>query len=160
MVPWLTFGRASPDAPRSPGKELFTQLVRFQEVQKLANRGFIGHGLAPQINAHELPHGARIVQGLLHGWIRQIEPLLQTMEAQHAFDTHRRTPGAVGLGIHRLNDRHQVRPRYHAIHFIEESLAAGGFAIRFERGLGKCRLLHGRVSRSVLHSSSHITTGE
>lgn len=38
-------------------KELLAQLVSFQQMSKLANRGLIGHGLATQINPHELPHG-------------------------------------------------------------------------------------------------------
>ena len=39
-------------------KELSAQLVRFQEMTKLADRGRIGHGLTTQVNAYELPHGA------------------------------------------------------------------------------------------------------
>ena len=39
-------------------KELFAQLVRFQEMPKLADRGLIGHGLTTQVNAYELAYGA------------------------------------------------------------------------------------------------------
>ena len=72
------------------------------------------------------------------------------MEGQHAFDPDRRTPRAVGLGIDRLNDRHQVYPWDDAVHLIEELLTAGGLAILLECHLGKSLLLHGRTSRSVL----------
>ena len=59
----------------------FPQLVRFQQMPKLADRRLIRDRLATQINAHKLPHGARVIQRFLHGRIREIEPLLQTVEA-------------------------------------------------------------------------------
>ena len=62
-------------------KELFPQLVRFQQMPKLADRRLIRDRFATQINAHKLPHGARVIQRVLHGRIREIEPLLQTVEA-------------------------------------------------------------------------------
>jgi hypothetical protein len=40
-----------------PSKALLAQLVRFQEMPELADRGLIGHGLAAQINPDELSHG-------------------------------------------------------------------------------------------------------
>jgi hypothetical protein len=70
---------------------------------------------------------------LLHGWIRQGEPLLQTMEAQHPFDAHRRSPGAFGLGIDRLDDRYQFRPRHDTVHLVEKLLTASELAILLER---------------------------
>jgi hypothetical protein len=39
------------------------------------------------------------------------------------------------------------------MHLAEEPLAAGGFAIVLEGDFGKGLLVHGYVSRSVLHSS-------
>lgn len=50
-------------------KEGVTHPMGFQQMPEFAERGFIGHGLAVQINPHELSHGARVVQSLLHGWI-------------------------------------------------------------------------------------------
>ena len=52
IVPRLTCTPLLPD----PGTELFAQLVGFQEMPKLADRRLVGHGLAAQIKAHELPH--------------------------------------------------------------------------------------------------------
>jgi hypothetical protein len=59
----------------------------------------------------------------------------------------------VGLGIDRLDHRDQFGPRHHAIHLVEEPLAAGGFAILLEGDFCKGLLMHGRASRSVPHFS-------
>lgn len=40
-----------------PCKELLPQVVRFQEMPKLADRDLIEHELAARINHDELPHG-------------------------------------------------------------------------------------------------------
>lgn len=48
-------------------KELFSQLVGFQQMSKLADRRLIRDRLTAQINPHELPHGTRVVQRLFHG---------------------------------------------------------------------------------------------
>jgi hypothetical protein len=74
------------------------------------------------------------------------------MQPQHPFDTHRRTARPVGLGIDRLDDGYEVRPRHDPGHLVEKSLAAGGLAILLKRDLGKCRLLYGGASSSVLRS--------
>jgi hypothetical protein len=102
IVPRLTF---SPWVARdaNPRKELFPDLVSFQQMPKLADRRLIRHGLAAQINAHKLPHGMRVVQRLFDCRIRQVEPLLQTMQPQHAFDPHRWTSWVFGLKIDRLD---------------------------------------------------------
>jgi len=39
-------------------KMLLAQLVRFQEMPELADRGLIRNGLVTQINSYESPHGA------------------------------------------------------------------------------------------------------
>ncbi len=41
-----------------PGKELFPQLMRFQQMSKLADRRLIGHRLTAQINPDKLPQGS------------------------------------------------------------------------------------------------------
>jgi len=82
------------------------------------------------------------------------------MQAEHAFDVHRRTPWSLRLGINRLDDGHQIRPRYDTIHFVEKSLAAGGFSILLEGDFHKGLLVHGRLPFSaalpVAHSEKRI----
>lgn len=40
---------------RDPRKELIAQLVSFQEMQRPADGGLIGHGLLDKIHPHKLP---------------------------------------------------------------------------------------------------------
>src|SRR5690606_32150215 len=58
-------------------KQLIAQVVTFHHVAKLADRGFIRHTFLTQIDAYEVPHGARIVQGFLGCWVGEIEPMLK-----------------------------------------------------------------------------------
>jgi len=133
-------------------KQLFPQVMRFQQVAKLANGRFIGDGLTAQINPHKLPHGPRVIQRLLHGWIGQVEPMLQEVDAEHARNADRRTASPLGLGIKRCDHPGQVTPRNHAGHLVEKPLAARGLAIPFKRNLRKRLLLHGHASLRVLCS--------
>lgn len=79
--------------------------------------------------------------------------MLEAMKPQRAFDAHRETPGAFGLGLDRLDHRHQFSPRHHAVHLVEKLLAAGELTTLFECDLGKCLLLHGGASRLLLRFS-------
>jgi hypothetical protein len=112
-------------------------------MPKLTDGRLIGHGLTAQINPHKLSHGAGIIQRLFDRWIRQVEPLLQAMEAQHALDAHRWPTRPAGLGIHRFDYSHQLGPRHHAVHHIKESFPTGRLPLRLNAGIGKGLLLHG-----------------
>jgi hypothetical protein len=144
----------------NPRKKLFTDLVRFQQMPKLADRRLVRHGLATQINAHKLPHGVRVVQRLFDRRIRQVEARLQTMQPQPTFDSDRWTPGAFGLGIDRLNRGYQLRPGHDAVHLPEELFASGGLAIPIKCDFGKCLLIHGVRLPFRLRYPSHITREE
>ena len=58
--------------------------VAIQQVAKLAYRGLVGLRFLPQVDAGEGPHGLRVIKGLFHGQIRQVEPQLHEIDAQHA----------------------------------------------------------------------------
>ena len=73
----------------------------FEQMPEPANRRFIGYRLAPQIDPDKAPHRLRIVERLFDPWIRQVEPLLQEVDAQHPFHPDRR-PAIAGLRIERL----------------------------------------------------------
>lgn len=115
-----------------PCKERLAQLVGFQAMPKLADGHPIGYGLAAQINPHQLPHGARVVLRLFHVRIRQVELLLQTMQAHHGSIPigGRLGPSAVGYtglitGVKSVHWDDSVP-------FLQKPLAAGGLAILFE----------------------------
>src|SRR5580700_8246749 len=51
-----------------------------------------GAGSSPKIDPHELPHHRRVIQGLFHGRVRQVKPLLQKINPQHPLQSYRRAP--------------------------------------------------------------------
>jgi hypothetical protein len=64
----------------------------FQQMPEFTDRGFIRHRLAAQIIPTNCRKARESYQASSTGLIRQVELLLQTMEAQHAFNAHRRPP--------------------------------------------------------------------
>jgi len=81
-------------------------------MPKLTDGRLVGHRLAAQIDADKLPHGARVVQRFFNRRIRQVKPLLQTMQSQHALNPHRWTARPLGLGIDRLDHGHLKLPPF------------------------------------------------
>lgn len=132
---------AGMQVPLDESEDSFAEAVRLQQVAELAHRGLVGRALAPQVDAHEGAHGARVVERFFDGGVREVEPLLQEVDPQHPLQPHGRTPGAVVLGVKRFDQRTQLAPRHHAIHVGEKLLAAGWFVIGFETGFGEGGLL-------------------
>ncbi len=92
-------------------QQLCTQFMRLQQVAELAYRRLVRRWLTAQIDADKSPQRARIVERFLHRRVGQVEPLLQEVDPQHAFETDRRTTGAAArLRIHRLDQCAQLRP--------------------------------------------------
>jgi len=73
-------------------EQLLAQMVRLEQVPKAAHRRLVGHRLAAEIDVDKAPHCRRIVKRLFHRRVRQIEPLLQEIDAQHPLDPDRRRP--------------------------------------------------------------------
>jgi hypothetical protein len=46
-------------------------------MAEIADRGLVGHRLAPEINADETPHRMGVVERFLSSRIGQVEPLLE-----------------------------------------------------------------------------------
>ena len=130
------------------GKQPVTKIVPFQKVAKLADRRLVRRRLPPQVDAHKTTHRPRIVQRLFHSRVRQIEPVLQKVNAQHALNTHRRSAPALPPGIEGLNHRRQLRPRYDPVHLFQKLFPAGRFAVLLETFFGKGTLAHLSVLRS------------
>src|ERR1019366_2913508 len=102
-----------------PLKQPLPQLVLLQQMTELAHRGLVRHRFSPQIDAHKLPHPRRIVQRFFHSGVGQVEPLLQKVNPQHPLRPHRRPP-IPHLGIHRFDQRTQLRPRHHLLHLLQK----------------------------------------
>jgi hypothetical protein len=91
------------------------QIVFLEQVAEAAHRRLVRHRLAAKVDANKTPHRRRIVQRLFHRRIRQIEPVLQEIDAQHPLDPDRRAAIA-RLRIDRFDQLSQRRPRYNALH--------------------------------------------
>src|SRR5262245_28373618 len=89
------------------------QIMLLEQMAEAAHRRFVGHRLAAEIDPDKTPHRRRIVERLFDRRVRQVEPLLQEIDAQHPLDTDRRTTIA-RFGIKRFDQRAQRRPRHNA----------------------------------------------
>lgn len=97
-------------------KETCGDAVCFQEVAKAQN-------------------GALIGQRLLHGQIRQGEPLLQAVDAQHGLGGKGWAPALwPRLGTVRLDERDKLGPGHHLVHLLQQHLLAGDLAL-FGKGV-------------------------
>lgn len=65
------------------GKQGFAQLVVIEEFAKLQQGGGIGRGLAAQINADKAAQAGAVIQRVLTGQIRQVEPVLPRWTRRH-----------------------------------------------------------------------------
>src|ERR1019366_6165457 len=59
-----------------------------QLVAELAHRRLIRHRLPPQIDVYESAQRPRFIQRFFHRRVRQVEPLLQKVKAQHPLHPH------------------------------------------------------------------------
>ena len=120
------------------GQQLGRQLVLLQQVAKAKDGGLVGHARGA-LQAGKAAVQRALVQFLFHGRIAQVPPQLQAMDAQHRLDGKRRpaTQRLVCTAGMRLDQRHQLRPRHHLVHLVEEDLLAGllGQRVKAERDL-------------------------
>ncbi len=122
------------------------QIVRFEQVAQAQDGALIGHDIHPDVDAHELAHERHVVEGLFHRRVRQIEPLLQAVNAQQRLHRKRRAC-ALGAGLRGvgLDDGDQLSPGHDAVHLLKKDATARGLAAALERGnTGEAELLHGR----------------
>lgn len=80
---------------------------------------------------------------LAHARVGKIEPLLNEVDAQHcAQPLQRATSLCTGLGIVRLNERHQSRPRNNARHLVEKYLSPRYLRFPHKSAIAQAHLLH------------------
>jgi hypothetical protein len=113
----VQIGRAQNLGPKS---------MFFQQMPKLAHRGFARRRLLPQIDPHESPHHRRVIQGLFHRRVRQVKPLLQKINPQHPLHSHRRAP-IPRLGIMGFDERAHFSPRDNLFQFFQKYLFVVSF---------------------------------
>ena len=71
-------------------KQLLSQVVRLHQMAELAYRGLVGHRLSAQVNADKVAHRPRVIQCLFHRRVREVEPVLQQVNPEHALYPNRR----------------------------------------------------------------------
>ena len=114
----------------------------FKQMAKIQNGRLVGRGGAAQIDSGEAAQRGRVVQRVLGPGIGEIEPVLKKVDAQHNRQTHR-LAAVARLGIMRLDQCFQLRPRYNGIHGVKKLLPAAGPRMLFKTRLaGKCYLAH------------------
>jgi len=128
------------------GQQLNAQVVLFKQVAKAQDGGLVRQPGHAGIKMGELAVKRGVVQGLFHRWIRQTEPLLQEVDAQHGLEGKART-AAFGARARRrkwLDQTHQFCPRHNQAHLIEKHTLARALGDKLESGGGKADLFHAR----------------
>jgi hypothetical protein len=88
-----------------------------------------------------------IMQRFFHGRVREAKPLLQKVDAQHGLYSKRRAPALATLTWRKVcNQRNQLCPRNHQIHFVEKHALAGALAQKLKSGRGKADLFHESIT--------------
>ena len=95
------------------------QVVPLQQVAKPKDGGLVGQPVQRAVELGELTVQRHVVQRLFHRGVRQAEPLLKVVNAQHRRDCEGRTTGLRARAM-RLDDLHQPIPRNHAFHLVQK----------------------------------------
>ena len=56
------------------------------DLGRTGQRCFIWHSFCHKVDTREFPHGIAIVNSILGGWVRQVEPDLKQIHPQHFLD--------------------------------------------------------------------------
>src|SRR3546814_7362501 len=97
---------------------LNAELVLFEQVAKAQDAHAIRNALSAR-ETSEVTVQRRLEQCLFHGQVRQAEPLLQKMNAQHGLVRKGRTPRA-RYRRGRCDQRDEFAPRHHQHHLVQE----------------------------------------
>src|SRR6478609_12129391 len=91
----------------------------FEQVPKPQDGRFIRKTGPCTVETREFAIQRHIIEGLFHRWIRQTEPLLDEVNAQHRRNRKWRT-ASLPLWIMRLDQLNQPRPRHHSFHLVQK----------------------------------------
>jgi len=124
------------------GEEPLAEVVGLEDVAELADGGLIGSGFAAKVDADKSAHGAGIVKGLFNRGVREVEPVLEKMDTEHAFNAYGPSARPFGAGIKRRYNLREFFPGDDAVHLGKKTLPAGELTVPFKTILGKCLLAH------------------
>src|SRR6516165_5573027 len=105
------------------------------------NRRLIRHRLAAEVDASKTPHRLRIIKRLFDRRVRQIEPVLQEIDAQHPLDPDW-WAAIARLRIERFDQRAQRRPRHNPLHLGQKHCPPRRLGVALKPRHRQCQLLH------------------
>jgi hypothetical protein len=146
-------------------KQPLGQIMPFQPVPEMQDRGCVGDRVAVQRDPGKAAQRLAVVECVLDRFIGQPIPLLHKIDPQHALQRDRR-PAALALRIKRGKALHQPRPWHHRFHVCQKLVAPGLFLLAGVFHLGKAALpLHRSAPDPTpprfypIHHPNGITSG-
>ncbi len=115
------------------GQDLDAQVVGLQQVAEPKDGALVGQVVFAHVQAGKVTKHGCVVQRLLHGRVRQVEPLLKEVDAKHGLHSKRRA-ASFGAARRRVwsNQRHQLSPRNHQVHLVQELALACPLGLALE----------------------------
>jgi hypothetical protein len=126
-------------------KQRLPQGMLLQQMPEVENGRLVWHSLPSQVDADKAAHRAGLIEGFLRTRIRQVEPVLVKVDAQHPLQTDRRTTIS-RFGIVWLNALTQLIPRYQPVHLGQKLSPAGRLAVALKVPSSKDLLSHQYLS--------------
>jgi hypothetical protein len=100
------------------------EIMGFKQMTKVEDRRLVGDRVTAKLQSSERAHRLDVIERLFGARIRELVPLLEKVDPQH--DVERIRPSSLaGLGIVRLDQTNQRRPRHDGVHLAQESFALG-----------------------------------
>lgn len=127
----------------------FAECVFFEQMAETANGCLIRRGASPEIETDASAHDGRVVEGVLGGRGREVEPLLKEVDAKHHLQPAWRATIA-GDGINGRDELSELGPGDDAIHIAEELCAPGLLRVLLKAFAQGQLLAQRAVSRHVV----------
>ena len=122
-------------------EDALAQTMLFQEMTKLADGRLVRNPFLPEINTDERSHRVAVVEGLFHGRVAEVEPVLQEVHSQHSLDADRRSSRSLSRWIMPLHHLAEAFPGDHLIHFVEKLSTLRRLAVTLKTSGRKSDLL-------------------
>ena len=123
------------------GEHLKSQVVGFKQVTESENGALFREARGSRVELGELTKQGHIVQGFLHGRIRQAKPLLHEMDSKHCGNGKKRT-ARIACSRKGLDQASQLLPRRSKIHLVEKITLECSLCDEFKYGGGEGGLFH------------------
>jgi len=127
-------------------------LQHMPEVQQSCR---VRHLLGQKVQSHEFSHRITVVDRIFNALVRQVEPALQQVHAQHLLKPQGLSPARAVWIVERLNHLDPFCPRDDRFHLLQECFLARPARPSFVLHIAECllhRLDHLFVDTSILQN--------